>query len=218
MLAALVRAFAPDFTDSVMRQASSLVTVTVRTNEPEEAPQSPPPANTPPDAEPEGAAAEAGKQARPRPVTAPKPAVPRPDPSPAPSVSSEGPDNASGAAETGEGTGAGGAGQGSGGGQNGSGQGSGFSRRLEKIEGNITSAGDYPRATRDLRRGHDVIIELTVGADGRVTACRVTDPSPDPQADTITCQLASERFRFLPALDAQGNPVVGRYRWRQRWY
>jgi protein TonB len=63
-----------------------------------------------------------------------------------------------------------------------------------------------------------VVIELTVGTDGRVSACRVTDPSPDPQADAITCRLATERFVFRPRLDAAGEPAVGTYRWRQRWF
>ena len=45
-----------------------------------------------------------------------------------------------------------------------------------------------------------------------------TDPSPDPQADAITCRLATERFVFRPRLDDDGKPVAGIYRWRQRWF
>ena len=63
-----------------------------------------------------------------------------------------------------------------------------------------------------------MVIELTVGTDGRVSSCRVTDPSPDPEADAITCRLATERFVFRPRLDDDGKPVEGIYRWRQRWF
>jgi protein TonB len=101
----------------------------------------------------------------------------------------------------------------------GAGQGS-LARPLELISGRIDDARDYPTPPggRRIRRGHDVVIELTVGTDGRVSACRVTDPSPDPEADAITCRLATERFVFRPRLNAAGEPVVGTYRWRQRWF
>ena len=130
-------------------------------------------------------------------------------------AASTGTETASGAREQGEGSGAGGAGSGPS-----AGSGDGGARPLELISGRIDNARDYPTPPggRQVRRGHDVVIELTVGTDGRVTACRVTDPSPDPQADAITCRLASERFVFRPRLDANGQPVVGRYRWRQRWF
>ena len=146
-------------------------------------------------------------------------AAARTRPSPAPRAASTGNENLAGAGEQGTGTGAGGAGSGPGGGGSGSGQGSG-ARPLELISGRIDNARDYPTPPggRQIRRGHDVIIELTVGTDGRVSACRITDPSPDPEADAITCRLATERFVFRPRLNAAGEPVEGTYRWRQRWF
>jgi protein TonB len=206
-IAGLARAFAPDFTRAAIERATALVTVTI-TAPPEPAPE--------PSAEPDaGAAGEEGKKAVPREVAAPEAPLPRPNP--APRVSSTGTANSSGARETGAGTGAGGEGQGTGSGSSGSGTGSG-TRPLEKIAGDISNARDYPRAGREARKGHDVVIELTVGTDGRVRDCRVTDPSPDPEADAITCRLATQRFVFRPRLDGAGEPVVGIYRWRQRWF
>lgn len=206
-LAGLVRVFAPQFTDDVIESATSLVTVTIT---------APPEPEASPSPEPDaGAAGEEGREATPREVAAPEAPLPRP--SPAPRATSTGAANTSAASEQGAGTGAGGAGEGTGSGQAGSGAGSG-ARPLEKISGDISNARDYPRAGRDARRGHDVVIELTVGTDGRVTGCRVTDPSPDPEADAITCRLASQRFVFRPRLNASGDPVVGVYRWRQRWF
>jgi protein TonB len=203
----LVRVFAPHFTASAIEQAASLVTVTI-TSPPDPTPSAEPA----PDA---GMAGDEGRKATPREAVAPKAAVPRPNP--APRASSTGAANSSGAGEQGEGPGVGAQGAGTGSGNGGSGTGAG-SRPLEKIAGDISHARDYPRAGREARKGHDVVIELTVGTDGRVSACRVTDPSPDPDADAITCRLASQRFVFRPRLNAQGAPVVGVYRWRQRWF
>lgn len=206
-IAGLARVFAPDFTRAAIERAASLVTVTI-TAPPEPAED----AAARPDA---GAAGEEGREATPREPAAPEAPLPRP--SQAPRASSTGSADTSGAREAGAGTGAGGEGAGTGSGAAGSGAGSG-ARPLEKIAGDISNAGDYPRAGREARRGHDVVIELTVGPDGRVRDCRVTDPSPDPEADEITCRLATQRFVFRPRLNAAGEPVTGIYRWRQRWF
>jgi protein TonB len=207
-LAGLVRVFAPDVTAGVIEEAGSLISVTIT------APPEPEPAPAEPEA---GAAGEEGREATPREVSAPEAPLPRPQP--APRAASTGTADTSGAREQGEGTGAGGAGEGTGSGAAGSGQGGG-ARPLELTSGRIDNARDYPTPPggRQVRRGHDVVIELAVGTDGRVTGCRVTDPSPDPEADAITCRLATERFVFRPRLDANGQPTTGRFRWRQRWF
>ncbi len=206
----LARAFAPDFTAALVEQAGSILTVSITA--PEEEPP-PPEASPKPD---EGAAAQQGKQARPSAVSAPKPVV-AVRPTQVPPVSSTGDQTQSGAGAAGQGVGGGGDGVGSGSGQAGNGQGNGLGK-LEKIAGDINSAKDYPKKTRDLRIGHSVTILLTVSSEGRVSDCRITAPSPDADADAITCRLASERFRFRPARDARGNPIVGKYAWRQSWY
>ena len=63
-----------------------------------------------------------------------------------------------------------------------------------------------------------LIVALTVGSDGRVSACRVQQPSGDPDADAITCRLAIERFRFRPARNAAGAAVEAVYGWQQRFF
>jgi protein TonB len=211
VLAGLIRALAPDFAAQALDETASLASVTVVTREPE----TPPPERAPaPDA---GAAGEEGKRSVARAVTAPEAPLPRP--SLAPQAASTGAAQSSGAEQQGQGTGAGGQGAGTGSGGAGVGQGGG-ARPLQLIAGSIDDSRDYPTPPggRQMRRGHDVVIELTVGTDGRVKACRVTDPSPDPEADAITCRLATERFVFRPRLDDGGNPVTGIYRWRQRWF
>jgi protein TonB len=89
--------------------------------------------------------------------------------------------------------------------------------RPTKIAGDLVE-GDYARAGRTKRLGTAVVVLLTVGTDGRVTACRVHQPSGDPDADAVTCRLASERFRFHPALDQNGDPVEATFGWQQRFF
>jgi protein TonB len=208
----LVRAFAPGFTAEVTRQVVSTFAVTITAPEPSPSP-APAPAKAAAAAS-AGAAGAAGDKARPREVAAPRPKLALAKP-PAPPVAGTGTEDRAGAV-AGAGTGAGGAGAGTGSGGTGSGTGGGT--RPVKIAGDINSARDYPIASREQRLGDHVVIWLTVGTDGRATACKVARASRDPAADAITCRLALERFRFRPALDANGAPFVATYAWRQRWF
>ena len=206
----LARAFAPGLLPEAVERTLSAVAFEVP-NEP----PAPPVEQTPvPD---EGGAGEAGARAIPKEVVAAEPKVPRKAP-PAPRASSTGTQNRSGGADAGSGTGAGGSGSGTGSGRGGGGRGGYFVTKPVKIAGDITSARDYPRETRDLRIGQSVAIDIRVGVDGTPTGCRVVRSSPDPAADRITCELAVQRFRFKPAMDPDGNPVVSTFRWYQRWF
>ena len=175
-------------------------------------PPPPPPPPEPQKIEP-AAAAPAAPKARPKEIVAPKPkiAIPR-RAAPAPPVAGTGTATQSGASSAGTGSGAGGFGTGSGGG-------AGYvATKAVKVAGDIVSARDYPRAGREAREGAAVIIALTVGTDGRVKSCTVVRASPDPQADAITCRLATKRFRFRPAQDQNGRPIESSYGWRQSWF
>jgi len=136
---------------------------------------------------------------------------------PAAPVAGLGNETRSGAGSTGEGTGGAGAGTGPGAGGSGAGNGAG-GQKVEKIAGDITATRDYPAAGRADRAGREVVIVLAVAADGSVTGCRVARPSGNDEADTITCRLAQQRFRFRPARDGQGRPIAAEYGWRQRWW
>lgn len=218
LIAGLIRAFTPRLADTVVAAVGRALTVTVSSPPPR--PKAAPTASARPDAgAQEGSAGAAGKKASPRAAAAP-PATIAVKPTPAPPVAGTGDENASGGGEAGTGTGAAGQGRGTGSGLSGSGQGSGggAASPTVKIAGDINSARDYPRAGRDLRIGAAVTIDLTIGTEGRVKACRIVQASPDPDADRVTCELATKRFRFRPALGASGQPVEATYRWRQRWF
>jgi len=207
----LAKAFAPSFTASVEDEVLSTFTVTVTTPEP--------PAAIPEPLPDEGAAGDPGKEAVPAPTSAPVPQVRVRREVPAPRAASTGSADSSGARDTGTGTGASGSGEGRGSGQGGSGQGGIAVTKPVKIAGDINAARDFPTPPggRQIRWGQEVIVSMTVGTDGRATACRVVKPSPDPEADRIVCELAQERFRFRPALDGNGEPVPSTYGWRQWW-
>lgn len=213
---ALIRAFAPEFTASVTRGVTEAFTVTITSPPPEPEPEPvPAPAAA---AEPAGAAAPAGRKAAAREVAVPRPRIVVASPSPAPRAAGKGDEAASGAHDAGDGNGAGGQGAGTGSGTGGDGQGGGGASRAVKLSGDINSARDYPRASRALRLGDHVVVALTVGTDGRVRNCRIHRPSRDPEADRVTCRLASERFRFRPATDARGNAIESTFGWQQRWF
>jgi len=203
----LARAFAPQATASVEDAVLSTFTVTVETKQYEPEPE--------PDA---GASGEEGREAVPKPTSAPEPVIKVKPAPPAPKASSTGAADTSGARESGSGTGAGGSGTGSG--QGGSGQGGGIATRPVHVSGGINNARDYtvPAGGREARIGNEVIVKVTVGTDGRASNCSVFRPSPDAEADAITCRLVVQRLRFLPATDSAGNPVAEPFYWRQRWF
>lgn len=211
----LARALAPNIVASLEQQG--LEAITIVTPRPPE----PTPTPTPQPRPDEGAQGAPGRQAVARPAEAPLVRLPIQPPIPIPQVASTGTANRSGAADAGEGTGAAGVGSGTGSGFGGGGQGGRLApTQPVKIAGDINSSADYPTPSggREIRRGRSVTIYLTVGPDGRATGCRIASPSPDPEADRITCELAVERFRFEPARNADGEPVTGTYGWRQRWF
>ncbi len=212
----LIHAFAPTIFDGFEQQALAGRTVIVTV-----APDDPPPEVEDPVPDP-GLAGNPGREAVPRPVTAQPPPIALATPQPVPRASSTGTQNSSGARDFGEGTGASGDGLGTGSGAGGAGQGNVVMVPTDpvKIAGDINSSADYPTPPggRQIRRGSFVIVYVTVGVDGRASNCRVTTPSPDPEADRITCELVVERFRFEPARNSAGDPVAGTYGWRQRWF
>jgi len=178
----------------------------------------PPPPPPPP---PETAAPEQqGKAAPPaaRATPKPKPIVPIViQPKPAPLPKSTGDAERSGAKVAGSGSGAGGRGAGTGAGGSGSGMGGGVVRSPEKISGELRTK-DFPRSGAGERDGRFIIVRYTVGTDGRVSNCRVVQSSGSADADTITCRLIEKRFRYLPAIDAQGNAVPRETGWKQWWW
>ncbi|WP_179504648.1 MULTISPECIES: energy transducer TonB family protein [unclassified Sphingomonas] len=115
----------------------------------------------------------------------------------------------------GPGNGAGGQGNGTGSGTSGTGDGDGGSDP-EWTGGKIKSS-DYPPAARAAQAQGTTSVTISVTAQGRPSACRVTQSSRNPALDATTCDLAMKRFRFRPARDASGRAVAGEVDYDQEW-
>lgn len=178
-----------------------------------------PEAEKPAEPQPEAKAAPPAPRARPRPVAAPPPPLPtEPVPSPVAPAPADGSETVAGAAAQGPGSGAMGEGIGTGAGQAGSGTGGGGGRvRAKWREGRIDRRDYPPDASRAGVTG-SVTAHFDVGADGRVSGCIVVRSSGSPALDRTTCRLIEQRFRYLPARDAAGNPVPDVAGWRQDWW
>lgn len=204
VLYGLTRAFAPTFVASVEETVVSAFTVTVTT--PEE-----------PEPEPDaGAAGEQGRDAVPKPVTAPSPKLPVPRNTPIPRASSTGAADRSGAKDTGEGTGAGGSGSGTGSGNGGGGQGGGIAVKPSVRSGELNQARDFPvpEGGRQTRFGKSVTVVFTVTPEGRARDCSVASSQVDAETTARVCTLVMDKIRFNPATRADGTAVEARYGYR----
>lgn len=76
---------------------------------------------------------------------------------------------------------------------------------------------DYPaEALKNREQGTTEFI-VTVGASGKVTACRVTRSSGSVALDGATCALMARQMRFKPARDASGTRIESEFASRLNW-
>ncbi|WP_435416886.1 hypothetical protein WAB17_08270 [Parerythrobacter aurantius] len=202
----LLRAFAPGITTQIEDTVLSAVTVTV-TTPPEPEPVAPDEA---------GAAGDPGKEAIPKPTTAPTPERPLRRDRPEPKATSTGSATNSGATDGGNGTGAAGSGDGTGAGGTGSGRGGGIAVKPSVRSGELNQARDFPvpEGGRQARFGKSVTVVFTVTPEGRATNCSVARSEVDAEATARVCPLVLEKIRFNPARTADGTPVEARYGYR----
>jgi protein TonB len=76
----------------------------------------------------------------------------------------------------------------------------------------LFSVDDYPKeAVRHGWQGN-VVVDITVSAEGQVSACKVVQSSGHQVLDDATCRIMFERARFIPAKDKDGKPVEDHFR------
>lgn len=75
--------------------------------------------------------------------------------------------------------------------------------------GTWLSDGDYPQTALLQRKAGQTDFRVTVGADGKPTACAVTLKSGTPALDERACTVIMRRGRFEPAIGTDGKPVPG---------
>ena len=85
-----------------------------------------------------------------------------------------------------------------------------------QIAGEIRPS-DYPRDLRERGIGGRVGMVFTVGANGRVTSCRITRSSGIPELDALTCRLIQQRFRYRPSTDRYGRPIPDEVEGEHDW-
>ena len=79
------------------------------------------------------------------------------------------------------------------------------------------SSDDYPKSAAFQGQSALVHFRLTVGPDGRVKDCSIQNATKGEEFATQTCRLISQRGRFSPAIDAEGNPIASYYVNTVRW-
>lgn len=171
--------------------------------------------------EPEGAAAPPNLGDTPTPIVAPPQPIPLPTPIAAAPIAGVGNRPLAGAAEVpGPGTGSGGVGTGTGSGRSGNGTGGGggggMSRPVRWLSGGIGNR-DYPRAASETGAQGTLGLTFIAQTNGRVGSCRITRSSGNRALDETTCRLITQRFRYRPALDGDGNPVPTRIDGEHEW-
>ena len=164
-----------------------------------------------------GKASAANQHAKAAPIIASKPKLPPITPpvaaAPHPGTGSD----ASAGATPNPGAGSGAGGRGDGTGAGGSGNGTGGGTKAVWQSGTIRDR-DYPRSAAKARAGGAVVAFFDVQVNGRATNCRISESSGNADLDATTCRLIEKRFRYRPAVDAQGRPVVSEEGWRQTWW
>ena len=70
---------------------------------------------------------------------------------------------------------------------------------------------DYP--TKAIENGDAGVVtaHLSVTPAGRVGGCKVTETSGSDALDALTCRITTNRARFTPAHDADGQTTAGDY-------
>lgn len=71
----------------------------------------------------------------------------------------------------------------------------------------VITSQDYPRRAIDMHEEGTVKYHLTIGTDGRVKDCKVTESSGYRDLDSLTCQLVQRRSHFQPQVGANGVAV-----------
>lgn len=80
-----------------------------------------------------------------------------------------------------------------------------WQRPPRHVSGSISN-DDYPAAARRARHTGTVVVRYAVGTDGKVNDCVLLVSSSSRHLDSATCYLV-RRWRFEPAIDAEGRPV-----------
>jgi TonB family protein len=80
-------------------------------------------------------------------------------------------------------------------------------RKPRAISGVINDT-DYPLEARRNEQSGVTVINFIINVDGTLSDCRTAVSSGWPVLDAAACQLMTARFRYQPALGADGRAVA----------
>jgi protein TonB len=72
----------------------------------------------------------------------------------------------------------------------------------------LFSDDDYPASAAASGASGTAQAQLTIGADGRVTACSLIRRTGNSALDAATCNILRRRAKFTPARDSNGQPTT----------
>jgi protein TonB len=75
----------------------------------------------------------------------------------------------------------------------------------------LITPDDYPERALEAHPQGSVHYAITVGSDGRVASCGITQTSGDPVIDKRTCDILKKRARFGP--EAAGKTIQDQVSW-----
>ncbi|MEO6248561.1 MAG: energy transducer TonB [Sphingomicrobium sp.] len=81
----------------------------------------------------------------------------------------------------------------------------------------LFSSDDYPNSALSANEQGTTAVHLTIGTDGRVSGCDISQSSGSSALDSATCNILRRRARFSPAIDSNGQPTTDTYSQRITW-
>ena len=72
----------------------------------------------------------------------------------------------------------------------------------------LFSSDDYPASAVSAGAEGTARASLTIGTDGRVVGCSITQSTGNTALDSATCNILRRRAKFIPARDSNGNPTT----------
>ena len=81
----------------------------------------------------------------------------------------------------------------------------------------LFTGDDYPADAADRNEQGTTQVRLSIGAQGKVAGCTVTESSGSASLDGATCRIITVRARFAPAKDSHENPVASTFTQSVTW-
>jgi protein TonB len=72
----------------------------------------------------------------------------------------------------------------------------------------LFSGDDYPASAQASGAEGTARATLTIGTDGRVVSCNITQSTGNGALDAATCNILRRRAKFIPARDSNGQPTT----------